>query len=351
MKVEKTANGGFELSQSMYIDDIREISIPAERRREPKSATTEHEKTKIRAALGALSWCAQQSCPHLSAAVGLFLSLVRDSTVQTMVEINQLIYKTKCNRKHVLKIHGDLKIHDLLVAGWADAAAQNRPDGKSTEGVFVGLTSQKLLKGEMCTISPVYWRSAKIERQCRSPGAAESIAAIDCEDAMYAVRLQVFEMLGNKVQVRRTERQVANIPGVLVTDSTNVHDRMLSEVYVPKGPEHRTALELMGLKEAITNTQTPIRWVHSDAQLANSLTKGSEQQQLQRFYNLGQVWKIVDDPLMRSARNRKSEGLDIFDGGAPATDTGGREPLNHVQPIWGDANVTRTQFVPGTHDQ
>ena len=67
---------------------------------------------------------------------------------------------------------------------------------------------------------------------------------------------------------------MASIPGVLVTDSTNVHDRMLSEVYVPKGPEHRTALELMGLKEAITNTQTPIRWVHSDAQLANSLTKG-----------------------------------------------------------------------------
>ena len=103
---------------SMYIDDIREISIPSERRREPKSATTEHEKTKIRAALGALSWCAQQSCPHLSAAVGLFLSQVRDSTVQTMVEINQLIYKTKCNRKHVLKVHGDLKVHDLLVAGW-----------------------------------------------------------------------------------------------------------------------------------------------------------------------------------------------------------------------------------------
>ena len=52
-----------------------------------------------------------------------------------------------------------------------------------------------------------------------------------------------------------------------------------------------------------------------------------------------------------SIRNRKSEGLDIFDGGVPTTDTGGLESLNHVQPIWGDANVTRTQVVPGTHDQ
>ena len=313
VKVEKTPEGGFNLSQAQYIDDIKEISVSAERRREPKSGTTESEKTKIRAALGALSWCAQQSSPQLSAAVSLMLSQIRDSTVSTMLEINKLIYRTKCNRKHVLKIHGGLRLQDLLVAGWADAACQNRPDGKSTQGIFIGLTSQRLLQGEMCAVSPLYWRSAKISRQCRSPGASEALAAIDCEDAMYAVRLQVFEMLGNKVDVRRTEEQVQKIPGVLVTDPTNVHDRMQSEVYVPKGPEHRTALELMGLKESVVRTSTPIRWVHSDAQLANSLTKDSELQQLHRFYALDQCWKIVDDPLMRSARNRKNAGLDVFE--------------------------------------
>ena len=313
VKIEATSDGGFQLSQAQYIDDIKEISISSERRREPKAWTSESEKTKIRAALGALSWCAQQSSPQLSAAVSLFLSQVRDSTVSTMIDINKLIYRTKCNRKHMLKIHGNLQVKDLLVAGWADAACQNRPDGKSTEGIFIGLTSQRLLQGEMCSVSPVLWRSAKIERQCRSPGASEALAAIDCEDSMYAVRLQVFEMLGNTVNVRKTEEQVAMIPGVLVTDSTNVHDRMKSEVYVPKGPEHRTSLELLGLKEGIVRTNTPVRWVHSDAQLANSLTKDSEQQQLQRFYNLGQCWKIIDDPLMRSARNRKSAGLEVFE--------------------------------------
>ena len=130
---------------------------------------------------------------------------------------------------------------------------------------------------------------------------------------MYGVRLQVFEMLGNDVQVRHTEEQVAKISGVLVTDSTNVYDRMQTEVYVPKGPEHRTSLELIGLKEASVKTQMPIRWVQSDAQLANSLTKDSEPQQLQKFYHLNQHWKIVDDPLMRSARNRKRLGLDALD--------------------------------------
>ena len=106
---------------------------------------------------------------------------------------------------------------------------------------------------------------------------------------------------------------MAKVPSVLITDSANVYDRMRSEVYVPKGPEYRTSLELIGLKEASVKTDMPIRWVHSDAQLANSLTKDTEMQQLQRYYHLGQAWKIVDDILMRSARNRKKLGLDALD--------------------------------------
>ena len=58
-----------------------------------------------------------------------------------MIEVNKLIYKTKCHRKHVLKVHGGLKVSDLLVAGWADAAAQNRTDGKSSLGIIIGITS------------------------------------------------------------------------------------------------------------------------------------------------------------------------------------------------------------------
>ena len=340
VKIEHKEDGGFELSQAQYIEDMREINISAERRREPKAWTSDSEKTKIRAALGALSWCAQQTQPQLSAAVGLLLSQVTTSTVSTMIEINKLIHATKCNKKHVLKIHGDLKVADLLVACWTDASAQNRQDGKSTMGLLVGLTSQKLLNGEMCNVSPVYWRSAKITRQCRSPGAAEALAAIDGEDAMYAVRLQVYEMLGNEVNVRKTEEHVAKIPGVLVTDSTNVHDRLHSEVYVPKGPEHRTALELLGLKESVVRTQTPIRWVHSDAQLANSLTKDNEPQQLQKFYQLNQRWRIVDDPLMRSTRNRKKIGLQTLENGQNTEIEG----LNHSCEFPGDVDSIRTQM-------
>ena len=51
VRIEHTPDGGFELSQSQYIDEIKEICTSAERCREPKALTTEFEKTKLRAAL------------------------------------------------------------------------------------------------------------------------------------------------------------------------------------------------------------------------------------------------------------------------------------------------------------
>ena len=52
VKLQKNDTGGFDLlkiSQAQYVDDIKEIGIFSERRRTPKSPTTEAEKTKLRA--------------------------------------------------------------------------------------------------------------------------------------------------------------------------------------------------------------------------------------------------------------------------------------------------------------
>ena len=61
-------DGGFELSQGQYIDELKEISLSAERRRQRERETSDLEKSRMRAVLGAMSWCAQQTAPHVSAA-------------------------------------------------------------------------------------------------------------------------------------------------------------------------------------------------------------------------------------------------------------------------------------------
>ncbi|OLQ04719.1 Retrovirus-related Pol polyprotein from transposon TNT 1-94 [Symbiodinium microadriaticum] len=75
------------------------------------------------------------------------------------------------------------------------------------------------------------------------------------------------------------------------------------------GAERKSNLELLSVKEAQIRTALQVRWVHSEAQLGNSLTKQNGGHELELFSRMGQAWRIVEDPAMRSARKRKADGV------------------------------------------
>ena len=305
----KRVSDGFELSQERYVADIPDVPLSSKRRKESQESTTPWEKTKLRASLGALSWHGQQTAPHVMAEVGLLLSEVNCSTVSTIIRVNQLVQWTKDRKDYRLKIHAFPPSEPLGVYTWVDAASQNRVDGGSTQGYFLGLAPQTLLQGEVAAISPMGWGSHKIDRACRSPGAAETQAAVNGEDEMFFLRFQWSELLFGISNVRAKDRIVSRVPGCVITDSRNVYDKMMGEVVSIKGAEKRANIELLGLKESQWSTKVQIRWVHSEAQLANALTKAGSKE-LELFYKMGFKWRIVEDEKMRSARKRKAQGLE-----------------------------------------
>ena len=146
------------------------------------------------------------------------------------------------------------------------------------------------------------WHSSRIDRTCRSPGTAEAQAAVNGEDALFFARYQWSELEYGNVDPRDAVSSVNKITGCLVTDSRNVFDKLKTEVIVIKGAEKRTSIELR------------VRWVHSEAQLANGLTKMGRSSELELYYQMGHFWKIVEDPYMRSARRRKAEGMQPLEG-------------------------------------
>ena len=105
---------------------------------------------------------------------------------------------------------------------------------------------------------------------------------------------------------------VNHVPGCVVSDSRNVFDKLQTEELSIKGQERRVDLELLSLKSAQRNNNVRVRWVHSEAQLGNALTK-SGAKELDMYYQMGGTWRIVNDPKMRSARKRRSEGMDAFE--------------------------------------
>ena len=165
-----------------------------------------------------------------------------------------------------------------------------------------------MLQGDLCQVTPVAWHSNRIDRACRSPGAAEAHAAINGEDALFFARYQWHELLHGAQDLRAPEQDVKNITGCLITDSRNVYDKLATTVLSIKGAEKRTHIEMIALKESQLQTGLILRWVHSEAQLANALTKRHNCKEMDLFYHMNHAWKIVEDPEMRSARKRRADG-------------------------------------------
>ena len=308
VKVEEQVDGSYHLSQEQYIEKIPEIYVSASRKKQSKEDTTDREKSQLRATLGALSWSAQQIAPHLSAEVGLLLSEVTTSTVETLLKANRLVHFSKARKDHKMVIHAIPETIPVGFYTWADAAGQNRRDGSSTQGVFVGLGPTSLSQGEVAKVIPVAWHSNKIERPCRSPGAAESHAAISGEDYMYHARFQWGEMHSTEVDIFDSDSIVRETPGCLISDSRNVYDKLQTSELTIRGAERKTDLNLLCLKHAQRVTNLELRWVHSEAQLGNSLTKGGTKE-LDLYYGLSFRWRLVADDEMRSARKRRQQGM------------------------------------------
>ncbi|CAE7216023.1 RE1 [Symbiodinium sp. CCMP2592] len=194
VQIRKTAEG-FELSQERYVTDIPDVPLNSQRRKDSQEPTTPWEKTKLRASLGALSWHAQQTAPHVAAEVGLLLSEVNCSTVATIQRVNQLVQWTKARKDYKLQIHGFGPSEVLGVYAWVDAA-------------------------------------------------------VNGEDEMFFLRFQWSELMYGIANVREKDQIVSRVPGCVITDSRNVYDKMMSEVVSIKGAEKRANIELLGLKES-----------------------------------------------------------------------------------------------------
>ena len=311
VRITQHEDYGFTLDQDTFVETIEPVHINRDRARQLDASTTKAEQSQMRAVLGSLSWaCGQVDFVH-SADVGFLISKVPMSKVSDIHAVNKLVDAVKHSPTH-LRVHGMAKGTAVDLIAWGDAAWANRPDQtNSTEGIVIGLAPTSLRAGQVSPVSLVAWRSTKIDRVCRSPAGAETHAVVDAEDELYHYRYLWSEMNFPPQQLAPlTNDQVVRLsPGMVITDSKNLFDKLSKETPVVKGAERRADIESLSLKEACNDTGVELRWVHSDAQLSNSLTKPSEKNQIYLFLKLSQHWRVIYDESMTSARRRKQQGL------------------------------------------
>lgn len=231
VQIERQQDGGFILSQERYMSHTLPIPLNNERKKARKEPATDWEKTTMRGVLGAMSWHCSQVRFWFAAHVSLFLSEVPSSTVETIIQVNNLLQKMKDASREPLRIF-PIPIERIGIYAWSDASNQNRSSGHS---IFLGAADRSLSEGCLAKISPMFWQSRKIDRVCRAPGASEAHAAIDSEDVLYLIRFQWSELLGNTPDQRDPDSHVGKVEGTLIMDSRSVYDKLHRPYISPTG--------------------------------------------------------------------------------------------------------------------
>ncbi|CAK0788366.1 unnamed protein product [Prorocentrum cordatum] len=107
----------FRLDQKTYLEQIVEIEVPPDRRRQPSSPVTSSEKSQFRAATGSLQWKGTQTGPDILAELSLLQSKTESCTVEDLLKINKLIKRAKEGNNRFLEVFSFPEKESLAVIG------------------------------------------------------------------------------------------------------------------------------------------------------------------------------------------------------------------------------------------
>eukprot|EP00435_Cladocopium_sp_Y103_P060805 s110_g22.t1 len=298
----------FVLDHSKFCDKLDQVVMEKEIRADHEPAS-ENEKAQLRGLLGSIQWRVIQSAPQHAAQLSMLQTEMANATVKTIRDANKLCREVVHDKNAVMTI-SPLKVLDpteVCFVAWSDAALGNRPNGGSTGGYVVAATSPDLLEGKPATLNFVAWRSGRLPRVARSSLAAEVQAFSEAEEELMWCRLQWAEMCGKNVPLKQPETIVASVKGVMVTDAKSLYDVIQKGDQATSGmglKEKYSALEIMSVVQRLELCKTMTRWVHSDAQIADALTKRLSTSALKRVLSVN-TWTLVEDPTFTSAKRLK----------------------------------------------
>ena len=322
VNVVQASDGSVVLDHSGYSSNIEQMKVTGTE----DDPVTDAEKQQLRGILGAVQWRAYQTAPHHCARLSLLQSQMSSPTKSTLREANKLVREVYQFR-HVSPRYQRLGVEnplDVTFVAWTDAAVGNRRSFDSSGGYFIAAVEPKMLEGKPSLVNPISWKAGKLPRVARSSLSAEIQAFSIAEEELMFVRLEWAEMCGKDILPHDPTSIVKDVKGVLVTDAKSLFDIIQKGSHTTSGfglKEKYSVLEVMSLFQRLEMCATETRWVHSGAQLADSLTKPVTNGTLVRVL-LNGTWTLVDDPkftsekrLRRTYRESSSKVLGACESG------------------------------------
>ena len=299
---------GIEVSYADYMKKVCPMTVTKGRREDQE--ITEQEKSKARGLIGALQWPTTQGMPMLAASMSIQAGELSGAKVRLLLELNKTLRFGKANSDVNLKFMAkkqepDACFDDLVLVCYADAAFCVRSDKTSQGGYIIVACDSSVLQGNKVPGSIVGWRSFKLPRVCRSSLAAECQACSTALEELMMSKLFLVILKNPCRSLRECRHFLQKDECAMVTDCKGLYDAVQRET-IQQATDKRVAIEGLLIKDMLKDLRCNWRWVSSERQLADGMTKvGARQAFVERFK--GGYIQLVADESYQAAKKKSRE--------------------------------------------
>ena len=293
------------LIQQGYVNDITPISIDRDRRKKETLPVTEGERQGLRGLIGSLQYAATNTRPDISARLSFLQSKINHAVIKDLHDGNRLLADAKAHSDTKITI-SPIPISELQLVSFSDASFASREKQQSQKACLIVATNQKISKREETVGNPLLWYSKKVNRVVGSTLAAETYALSNAVDLVEWVRIVWAWMCNPKLKWQEPEEALKDItPSIAVVDCKSLYD-VINKTTTPQCSEHRTLLEALVIKDRMKQGVT-LHWVHSAAQLADSLTKCMDVTPLRLFLKHRKCRLHDIDEVLKDRADRRAQ--------------------------------------------
>ena len=303
VNIHQEYNGDILLSQKDYINDIPPIDVNRDRRKNPEMPINSSELQQLRGLIGSLQYAATNSRPDLSCRLSLLQARVTCATVADLLQGNRMLADAKKHSDVTIKIQG-LPVEQVRFLSFSDAAFATREKAHSQKGCIILATTEGIDQTRHSKVSPLVWFSKKINRVVSSTLASETYALSGALDLLSWTRMHWSWILNPFIEWKKPEETLKSIPPAFaVVDCKSLFD-LLQKTSIPQCTEYRTMLEALVIKDRLSEGVI-VKWVHSAAQMADSLTKDMDTSVLREFLKHGKCILHDVDEILKQRADKK----------------------------------------------
>ena len=239
----------------------------------------------LRGLNGEIQWLATNTRPDLAAGVSISAGTVNKAEIGDLQHANKLVKTAKADSDIPL-IFNPIPIDNIRFISFSDSSWANRSDGSSQGGQLHMMADKAILEGKQSWTSVIDCKSWKLRRVTRDSLAGEVQAFSDCQDTQEWLRTFWQERWSpNGIQLKQSgDSLYSDHASTILTDCKSLYDALAKiETSGLQLTERRAAIDATGCKVRLGQTNCNVRWVNSDRQLADGLTKPDACDNLRRF--------------------------------------------------------------------